>query len=202
MSEARISIIRTTKVTHIKKLKVTGNLPAGQLPQIPQVKGPLKPEISCGNLEPQPYAFPNFDIYGNKATDIYNLDSTTLKGHNSHRLPVRQQNFGTYADVLTINHRGYIFAPQDGKYTPDLPSSDDITLFRVHQKAYSGQNRQNADIIQQFVSSGGSHIQFQIDIQKDNSILFYEDSEDNDYIVRFSYDNTDAPKLPNWGFET
>ncbi|KAF3135462.1 hypothetical protein TWF703_006006 [Orbilia oligospora] len=230
----------------------------GTPPQIPVQKGPLKPDTSCGNLGMQHYASPNTDLNGNKVTDIANFDPTVLKrrdpntaGQTSdnpsyyrHGTNVRigfnagsvnpvdiygtPHDFGQYADLVAINHRAYIFAPEDGTYTFSLPSSDDITLLWVGQKAYSGWNRQNADIIQKYVSSGGTPVTFRTDLRKgtytpiriawanrggaanfklrimspDGSVLLAEDSESNDYIVQHSCDGYTAPKFPEWGFET
>ncbi|KAF3922020.1 hypothetical protein ABW20_dc0106004 [Dactylellina cionopaga] len=233
------------------------NLAPGKYPVIPQQLGPPKPDTSCGNIGMQHYASPNTDYNGNKNTNIDLFDPTVLKRRNPnaagqtldnptlYRYGVNtkvgmsaaatnpidiygtKHDFGQYADNIAINHRGYIFAPQDGKYTFSLPSSDDITLIWVGQNAYSGYTRQNADIVQKFVSSGGTPVTTQIDLKKgtytpirivwanrggagnfkiritapDNSVLLDEDSESNDYIVQYSCDNVSAPKFPEWGFE-
>ncbi|KAK6351456.1 hypothetical protein TWF718_004616 [Orbilia javanica] len=206
----------------------------------------------------QHYASPNTDFNGNKITDIANFDPTVLKRRNPNTAGQTSDNpsyyrhgtnvkvglssaqtnpvdiygtphdFGQYADLVAINHRAYIFAPEDGTYTFSLPSSDDITLLWVGSKAYSGWNRQNADIVQQFVASGSTPVVFRTDLKKgtytpirivwanrggagnfklrivapDKSLLLSEDSESNDYIVQYSCDGYSAPKYPDWGFET
>ncbi|EPS36387.1 hypothetical protein H072_10119 [Dactylellina haptotyla CBS 200.50] len=233
------------------------NLAPGQYPKLPVKQGPLKPDTSCGNIGLQHYATPNTDVNGNKVTNIDLFDPAVLKRRNpmtagqSQDNPAQncygtttkvgfsqaqtnpidvygyKQDFGTYADVLAINHRGYIFAPQDGKYTFSLPSSDDITFLWVGQTAYTGWTRQNANIIQKFAGGNSKPTSTQIDLKKgtytpirivwanqggagnfklritapDGSVLLDEKSENNEYIVQYSCDNTSGPKYPAWGFE-
>lgn len=47
---------------------------------------------------------------------------------------------------FALNHRGYIYAVQSGTYTFTSHNSDEIVLYWIGSKAYSGWTRANADL--------------------------------------------------------
>lgn len=130
-------------------------------------------------------------------------------------------------DFFAINHRGYLFARQSGEYTFYTPATDEITLFWIGGKAYSGFERDNADIDQQYIGSGGIPITFKVTLSvgqyypirilyanaqgysalsftvvaPDGTTIVSSNSDPSPYLVQFSCDGT-APPFPPFGQET
>jgi len=201
------------------------------------------PDLSCGNqglafaFYDNPYyngddTYSNFDpTYFKNANPKYGGVTTTLgftspggEGSIYNSPPVDES-------YLTINHRGYVFAQETGLYTFSTPRSDDITIVWIGSIAYSGWNRQNANIVQPYVSDsngGATPVSYSVLLTQgqyyalrivfgnaqenaafaltitapDGSLIIGEDTTASPYLVQYSCDLTSAPIYPAFGQET
>lgn len=135
---------------------------------------------------------------------------------------------GTFtSDYFALNHRGYIHALQGGQYTFTSDHSDEIVLYWIGPKAYTGWTRANADLEDAvFSPTSGQLISFTMELQEgqyyalrvvfanaqtgsneamsvtapDGTVILGPNSVPNPYIVQFSC-NAAPPYLP-FGQET
>ncbi|MCJ1404873.1 hypothetical protein MMC11_008099 [Xylographa trunciseda] len=130
-------------------------------------------------------------------------------------------------EYVTVNHRGYIFAAQSGEHTFSFTSVDNIVMFWLGPKAYSGYTRANADIIQPWVAgassavtfkttfvqgqyypiriifaNGGGPGNFKMSVQAPDGTVVVDDATGaSKILVQFSCDGVSAPPFPAFGAE-
>ncbi|KFY89080.1 hypothetical protein V500_05956 [Pseudogymnoascus sp. VKM F-4518 (FW-2643)] len=130
---------------------------------------------------------------------------------------------------FALNHRGYIHAVQGGTYTFTSQNSDEIVLYWIGSKAYSGWTRANADLDDAIYSPRrGQLITFTIELQEghyyalrivfanaqihafenisvtapDGTVILGPESVPNPYIVQYACNEAEAPPYPPFGKET
>lgn len=137
---------------------------------------------------------------------------------------------GTFASTyFALNHRGYIHALQGGTYTFTSHHSDEIILYWIGSKAYSGWTRSNADLEDAvFSPTSGELLSFTKELQQgqyyalrivyanaqtgsleaisvtapDGTVILGPNSAPNPYIIQYSCNGTEAPAYPPFGQET
>lgn len=137
---------------------------------------------------------------------------------------------GTFtSDYFALNHRGYIHALQGGQYTFTSDHSDEIVLYWIGPKAYSGWTRANADLEDAvFSPTSGQLISFTMELQEgqyyplriifanaqtgsneamsvtapDGTVILGPNSVPNPYIVQYSCNGAEAPAYQPFGQET
>lgn len=137
---------------------------------------------------------------------------------------------GTFTpDYFALNHRGYIYALQGGQYTFTSLHADEIVLYWIGPKAYSGWTRADADLEDAYYSStSGQLISFTKELQEgqyyalrvvfanaqigsneaisvtapDGTVILGPNSVPNPYIVQYSCNGAEAPPYPPFGQET
>ena len=127
---------------------------------------------------------------------------------------------------FTLDHRGYILAPQSGIYNFRFVNTiDDIGLIWLGPAAYSGWNRGNAAAVLAYQTTGsmaatwmanaGDYIPFRVMYANaqgvavlnfsvnapDGTILIDGGTRLTDNVIQFSCDQTTAPPFPAWGSE-
>ncbi len=131
---------------------------------------------------------------------------------------------------VAVNHRGYLFAREAGEYTFRMPRTDDVTLLWLGSAAYAGYKRANAALTQLYVSGGnGKAVEYRATLEQgryyplrilwanggsigffdfsltapDGTLIVSPDTEQpSPYLVRFSCDETRAPRFPAFGDES
>lgn len=130
---------------------------------------------------------------------------------------------------FVLNHRGYIHAVQGGTYTFTSQLADEIVLYWLGDKAYSGWTRANADLSDASASpTSGQLITYTAELEQghwyalrllfanaqqlarentqitapDGTVILGADSVANPYVVQYSCDGTAAPMYPPFGQET
>ena len=109
-----------------------------------------------------------------------------------------------------------------------MPSVDNIAMVWVGPKAYYGYTRNNADIVQTYVSTGGQPVQYKATFTAgqyypfrvmyangggpgnfklsitgpDGKVIIDDKTTSSPSIVQFSCDGVSAPKFPDFGAET
>lgn len=134
------------------------------------------------------------------------------------------------SNYVAVNHRTYLYTYMQGDYTFNVPDCDDITIVWIGSKAYSGYSRQNAQLVQNYVPSGGNSITSTIPLAQglyvpvrvlfgngggpgrfgftitgpDGKVIVSRDSTTpSPYLIQYSCDlGIKAPKFPDWGMET
>lgn len=137
---------------------------------------------------------------------------------------------GTFTpDYFALNHRGYIHALQGGQYTFTSLLADEIVLYWIGPKAYSGWTRADADLEDAWYSpTSGQLISFTKELQAgqyyalrivyanaqtgsneaisvtapDGTVILGPNSVPNPYIVQYSCNGAEAPAYPPFGQET
>lgn len=128
-----------------------------------------------------------------------------------------------------VNHRGYVYAKEDGDYTFTIVQTDDISLLWVGPNAYRRFTGANANVVQSFVARGTGvpkvyKVTFQAGkyypirvlygngggagnlgmtlIGPDGTVIIGDDAlAESPYLVQFSCDGVTAPKFPAFGKE-
>lgn len=152
-----------------------------------------------------------------KTTSFGLTDTNTIYGYTP-----------TDPEHVVVDHRGYLFAQQDGVYTFSNPAADDIVLLWLGSLAYSGWTRSNAVLEQQwsgsqqpktftatltkgkyypmriFFANGGGPGYFKFRLTAPDGTVILGDGAvaTTPFLVQFSCDGTTAPKFPAWGSET
>jgi hypothetical protein len=127
---------------------------------------------------------------------------------------------------ISVNHRGYFFAQASGVYTFRAPRSNDVTMLWLGDKAVRGWTRGNADLDQIWEGSTKVRVSFDARLERgryyplrivwanavgegnmkitvtapDGSVVVSD--EPSPYFVRYSCDETTAPRFPTFGNET
>ncbi|OBT39035.1 hypothetical protein VE00_10814 [Pseudogymnoascus sp. WSF 3629] len=137
---------------------------------------------------------------------------------------------GTFASTyFALNQRGYIHALQGGNYTFTSQSADEIVLYWIGSKAYSGWTRADADLEDASSSpTEGELHSFTKELQEgqyyalrivyanaqlasteaisvtapDGTVILGPNSVPNPYIIQYSCDEAEAPPYPPFGQET
>ncbi|MCJ1290265.1 hypothetical protein MMC34_001801 [Xylographa carneopallida] len=207
--------------------------------------GPPVPDLSCNNQGFEYAVYPSTNADGTPitidTTDGYwsNFDPTVFKSRTPQAsgkattvgLSDCNTIYGTRpADPshVAIDHRGYLFAQQDGNYTFSIPSVDDIILLWLGSLAYAGWTRPNANLVQTYPSrqqplswtiklsagryyplrlmfangNGPGNFKFRLTAPDGTVIIGDEAVATTPFLVQFSCDNTTAPKFPAWGSES
>jgi len=126
---------------------------------------------------------------------------------------------------IAVNHKGYIYAPKAGTYTISLPSCDDIVLVWFGALAQNGWTRQNANLVAvyrgtppstTYQAKEGEYIpirimygniggigNFQMKVtDPDGKTLIDSTAKfQSQYMVRYSCDETTAPRMRPFGAE-
>lgn len=207
------------------------------------------PDTSCGNAGVQyavwynsqaqrENAYPNFDptLYksdtaeftGNGSTEsIGPIDTGSCSPYVSEPVCTPGYVYSTYTSSLglvTVDHRGYLFAPLDGDYTITINGNDNIVLVWISNLAYSSWTRENADMeagypnppssstvtlsagqwfpIRVMYANGGGPGSFSIRITApDGTEIAGSDETSSPFLVQYSCDGT-YPQYPAWNSET
>ena len=201
---------------------------------------PSEPDITCDNQGFQYAIYPNLKADGtpNQVGDpTYSSFDPTLFKTAAYEFSGATKSIGfsnsnlIYSNTpsdpgcVTVNHRGYLFAKEAGKYTFSAVSTDDVTFLWVGPKAFSGYNRENTDLFQRYrqtpvsysatllqgqyvpiriiYANGGGPGSFSIEIKApDNSIIIGNDTTiESLFLVQYSCDKTSAPRFPYFGSE-
>lgn len=216
-------------------------------PCTPQIKlccndKPSEPNITCDNQGFRYAIYPNLNADGtpNWADNdpTYSSFDPTLFKTAAYEFTGATKSIGfsnsslIYSNTpsdkafVTVNHRGYLFAKEAGKYTFSAHITDDVTFLWVGPSAFSGFNRENADLFQrhrqppvsysatflrdQYVpirvmyANGGGPGFFTFEIKApDGTIIIGNDTTvESLFLVQYSCDETSAPRFPNFGSET
>ncbi|CAK7198605.1 hypothetical protein SEUCBS139899_001269 [Sporothrix eucalyptigena] len=130
------------------------------------------------------------------------------------------------SDYFVLDHRGYIFAAENGSYTISFTNVDDIVLLWLGANAYAGWTRADAnagiyfgeggdgsasvDMVEgeympiriMYAQAQGAAV-FQVSITAPDGTVFLSSSTENSpYLVQYSCDLVSAPQFPAWGSET
>jgi hypothetical protein len=134
----------------------------------------------------------------------------------------------TDSRYAAVNHRGYLYAAQTGAYTFSVPRSDDLTLLWLEPKAAADRTRANADLVQPYDAaqkpktftaqlergrfyalrvvwtnaSGPGGFAFSITAPDGSVVVSGDTTQPSPYLVRFTCDETTAPRFPAFGNET
>lgn len=130
---------------------------------------------------------------------------------------------------FALNHRGYIYALEGGTYTFTSYDADEIVLYWIGSKAYSGWTRDNADLVDAWYSlTSGQSLSFTEELQEgqyyalrivyanaqtnsresisvtapDGTVILGPNSVPNQYIIQYTCAETGAPPYPAFGQET
>lgn len=163
-------------------------------------------------------------------TPLY-INTTTYMTLSANGQPIQIYGSpGTFnSTYFALNHRGYIHALQGGNYTFTSHHSDEIILYWIGPKAYSGWTRPNADLVDAvFSPTSGALISFTKELQQgqyyalrivyanaqtgcaetvsviapDGTVILGASSVPNPYIIQYSCSATEAPPYPPFGQET
>jgi GLEYA domain len=209
----------------------------------PMAPVPTAPDLSCGNQGFQYAIYPNKrdgtsnayndDTYSNFNEQVFKTSAleysgkTAVVGVSDTNLIYgnKPSDFGHVA----VNHRGYVFAKEDGDYTFTFSLTDNISLLWVGSNAYSGYTRANANIVQHWLGTGGGvpktyKTTFQAGKYYPIRVLFGNGGgpgyfglrltapdgtviigdgapAESPYLVQYSCDKTSAPRFPPFGNE-
>ncbi len=195
---------------------------------VPPANPPERPDLSCSNqgLEYAIYNGPSAAGWDpnsltsgtpqhvGKTTNVGLRDTNDIYG-----------NKPTDPAHVAVSHRGYIYAKAAGEYTFTIPICDNDAMLWVGPKAYSGFTEANKDIAQGWVSTGGQPVAFKMTLERgkyypirliftnwggpgnlafeikapDGSVILDSTTGASEYLVRFSCDETSAPKFPPFG---
>ncbi|KAL5354882.1 hypothetical protein ACLOAV_000973 [Pseudogymnoascus australis] len=130
---------------------------------------------------------------------------------------------------FALNHRGYLHALEGGTYTFTAQRSDEIVLYWIGPKAYSGWTRENADLEDAygapthtqlitftaeleegkyyalrivFANAQGAATENISVVTPNGTVILGADGVPNPYIVQYSCSANDAPAYPSFGQET
>lgn len=78
-----------------------------------------------------------------------------------------------------MNHRGYLYAHQDGEYSFTAPIADNLSLLWLGPNAYSGYTRANANLEVAYTPVGSAPLEYKVTLVKGKY-----------YPIRFSWDNS------------
>ncbi|OBT38514.1 hypothetical protein VE00_11164 [Pseudogymnoascus sp. WSF 3629] len=164
-------------------------------------------------------------------TPTYTSTTTYMTLSGTGALPIHIYGSpGTFTpDYFALNHRGYIHALQGGQYTFTSLYADEIVLYWIGPKAYSGWTRADADLEDAWFSpTSGQLISFTKELQEgqyyalrvvfanaqthsneamsvtapDGTVILGPNSVPNPYIVQYSCNGAEAPRYPPFGQET
>ncbi|OBT47696.1 hypothetical protein VE00_02222 [Pseudogymnoascus sp. WSF 3629] len=152
-----------------------------------QEPAPL-PDTSCDNAGFEFAMFPNDIVYSGsndanfnpvvmKRTQPYYKGTTTRTGITDSHLIYGQtpQNW----EFVAVNHRGYLYAHQDGEYSFTAPIADNLILLWLGPNAYSGYTRANANLEAAYTPVGSVPLGYKATLVKGKY-----------YPIRFSWDNS------------
>ncbi|KAF2673626.1 hypothetical protein BT63DRAFT_451683 [Microthyrium microscopicum] len=198
---------------------------------------PPEPDTSCNN-QGLLYAIytninvPTSDLAGSKAWDaaFYKTQTPYAKGQTTAVGTVSDsiyENKPQVEDKIVVNHKGYLFAQQEGQYTFTAPVADDLLIIWVGPKAYSGWTRANANVDQVFQGWGDPDKEFKITlaagsytpiriiwtnrigpgsmavkiVAPDGTVILDKDTKENPYFVTNGCKEGVAPGFAGWGGE-
>jgi hypothetical protein len=131
-------------------------------------------------------------------------------------------------EYFAVDHRGYLFAAQDGVYSFQSTSPDDIIMVWLGPNAYSGWNNNTGNWILRDPFGAGKNVatatlsqgqyypirvlfangqqsaelHFNVSAPDGTSIVDSDGSINAQFLVQRSCDGSSAPAFPSWGHET
>ena len=198
------------------------------------------PIVTCGNSGMQ-YAIYNSSFYNGDKT-FSNFDPTVFKKEtpvysnvtskigidvgslNAQIVSVYNSPKFINSTYFAIDHRGYLFARENGKYTFQSDDADDIVFIWIGNLAYSGWTRSNANLVDVYPNSAtfsltlteGSYYPLRILFGNaeqiasfnfkisapDGSIIINSTTVSSPYLVQYACDTELAPEYAAWGAES
>ncbi|OBT97079.1 hypothetical protein VE01_04777 [Pseudogymnoascus verrucosus] len=99
--------------------------------------------------------------------------------NRSRRCPYNLRPDAANWEYVAVNHRGYLYAHQDGEYSFTAPIADNLSLLWLAPNAYSGYTRANANLEATYTPVGSAPLEYKVTLVKGKY-----------YPIRFSWDNS------------